>query len=377
MSCAADRLMPAIEDIYAAAASFDRWPAALTRIADTLGAEDASLGAIAPHGTPWIFAPRTDPAFMASYPQYHAGNAVLHAITTRGVGAAVTDEMVMPRRERIRSGYYNEWSRPQGYKNKLGGAVLQEGGWQTMLTLPGRRPFAADAVRAFQALSPHVARAVQINIQLAQGSLDSEVTARLLREMDSAALVVDADGRLLFANAAAEGLFKPGEGLSLEQGILRARQPLAAALLGRLIGACARGGVDDAGGSFSIKCAAGGAVATMTRHFQVTPMRGMARAAATSAGLPALLAPGVPAALIIERKPAARRSLSALQLSNRYGLTPAEARFAVEIARGDGKHAAAARCGITYATARSHLSRVFDKTGVRRQAELARLVMGA
>lgn len=216
--------------------------------------------------------------------------------------------------------------------------MLQEGGWQTLLTLPGRRPFAADAVRAFQALSPHVARAVQINIQLAQGSLGSEVTSRLLREMDSAALVVDADGRLLFANAAAEGLFKPGEGLSLEQGILRARQPPAAALLGRLIGACARGGVDDAGGSFSIKGAARGTPAAATRHFQVTPMGRMARAAATSA---------------------------------------AEARFAVEIARGDGKHAAAARCGITYATARSHLSRVFDKTGVRRQAELARLVMGA
>ena len=58
-----------------------------------------------------------------------------------------------------------------------------------------------------------------------------------------------------------------------------------------------------------------------------------------------------------------------------FGFTPAEAVFALEIIKGDGRQATADRLGITVGTARSHLSRIFDKTGVRHQAELVRLLL--
>jgi DNA-binding CsgD family transcriptional regulator len=64
-------------------------------------------------------------------------------------------------------------------------------------------------------------------------------------------------------------------------------------------------------------------------------------------------------------------------LQARFRLTPAEAAFATEIIKGDGKKAAAQRRGISFTTARSHLSSIFAKTGVRRQAELVRLLMEA
>ncbi|MGH7247371.1 MAG: helix-turn-helix transcriptional regulator, partial [Pseudomonadota bacterium] len=57
--------------------------------------------------------------------------------------------------------------------------------------------------------------------------------------------------------------------------------------------------------------------------------------------------------------------------------TSMEAALAAEILRGDGRKAAARRCGITDGTAKSHLSRIFDKTGTHRQAELVRLLLGA
>jgi len=62
-------------------------------------------------------------------------------------------------------------------------------------------------------------------------------------------------------------------------------------------------------------------------------------------------------------------------LRQRFGFTPAEAVFALEIIKGDGRQATADRLGITVGTARSHLSRIFDKTGVRHQAELVRLLL--
>ena len=48
---------------------------------------------------------------------------------------------------------------------------------------------------------------------------------------------------------------------------------------------------------------------------------------------------------------------------------------ALEIVKGRGRRATAERLGITDGTARSHLSKIFDKTGVSRQAELVRLVL--
>jgi DNA-binding CsgD family transcriptional regulator len=65
------------------------------------------------------------------------------------------------------------------------------------------------------------------------------------------------------------------------------------------------------------------------------------------------------------------------RLITSHGLTQAEAAVAVEIARGDGRAAAAARLGVRETTIRSHLEAIFDKVGVHRQAELARLVAGA
>lgn len=59
-----------------------------------------------------------------------------------------------------------------------------------------------------------------------------------------------------------------------------------------------------------------------------------------------------------------------------FGLTLAEAKLAREIMQGDGLQACARRLGIAANTARTHLNRVFDKTGTNRQAELVRLLLG-
>ncbi|OWJ57075.1 hypothetical protein BWR60_34395 [Inquilinus limosus] len=61
-------------------------------------------------------------------------------------------------------------------------------------------------------------------------------------------------------------------------------------------------------------------------------------------------------------------------LQELFGLTAAEAGLAVEIGRGDGIQAAADRLAISGNTARTHLARIFEKTGTGRQAELVRLL---
>jgi DNA-directed RNA polymerase specialized sigma24 family protein len=50
-------------------------------------------------------------------------------------------------------------------------------------------------------------------------------------------------------------------------------------------------------------------------------------------------------------------------LPERYGLTRAEAAaFALKVVKGRDRRAAAERLGVTDGTARSHLSKIFDKS---------------
>ncbi len=58
-----------------------------------------------------------------------------------------------------------------------------------------------------------------------------------------------------------------------------------------------------------------------------------------------------------------------------YGLSDGQLRIARHIADGDGLKSAAAALGISVNTARTHLARLYDKTGVNTQTALVRLLL--
>jgi DNA-binding CsgD family transcriptional regulator len=62
-------------------------------------------------------------------------------------------------------------------------------------------------------------------------------------------------------------------------------------------------------------------------------------------------------------------------LGHLYDLTPAESRVVALLLEGNSIEGAAERLAIRPLTARTHLKRVFQKTGVTRQSDLVRLVM--
>jgi DNA-binding CsgD family transcriptional regulator len=65
----------------------------------------------------------------------------------------------------------------------------------------------------------------------------------------------------------------------------------------------------------------------------------------------------------------------ARELEHLLELTPAEARLAKSLAEGKTISQFAEGARVSMNTARSHLKRIFAKTGVSRQAELVRLVL--
>jgi DNA-binding CsgD family transcriptional regulator len=62
-------------------------------------------------------------------------------------------------------------------------------------------------------------------------------------------------------------------------------------------------------------------------------------------------------------------------LTRTYHLTAAESRLAELLARGETVVRAAERLGISHNTARTHLQRVYQKTGTSHQGQLIRLLL--
>jgi DNA-binding CsgD family transcriptional regulator len=104
----------------------------------------------------------------------------------------------------------------------------------------------------------------------------------------------------------------------------------------------------------------------------VTPLRSKARLADVP-----WIGVGTPVAIVTVRDPDIDSRRREANLRHRFGLTIAESKMAAEILKGDGRAAAARRRRISTATAKAHLSSIFEKTGTHRQAELIRLLLDA
>ncbi len=81
------------------------------------------------------------------------------------------------------------------------------------------------------------------------------------------------------------------------------------------------------------------------------------------------------AALVVasRHKPASARA--AVMLQKQFNLTPAEIRLMQLVGEGIEPMQMAEQLSVSITTIRTHLQRLFDKTGTRRQAELVRLVL--
>lgn len=73
--------------------------------------------------------------------------------------------------------------------------------------------------------------------------------------------------------------------------------------------------------------------------------------------------------------PERRLCPSAQHLRTLFNMTEAEARLAVCLSDGEPLRGAVEHLGITYGTARSRLTQLFEKTSTRSQSELIRLLL--
>ena len=353
-----DALLQLIGEIYDAAGDIARWPQVLEHVADAFGAQEAALGMVSPVAVPWLIAPRSDPDFLRSYGEYyHSRNLFWRNMSRLPVGTGATDTMVMPKSELQASEFYNDWSKPQNYLAVMGATLFMEDGWRTEFVVPGKNEFDGEHLKLYNAIAPHLVRAVQLNQRLARAEIGHAGTASALHQLEQGVLLTDANARIVFANRAAERLFAAG-GLKGRDKILCVQAAADTSALQALIASCA--GETEGGGYVSAARSQGHPLSLL-----VIPLRQVVD----------WLPHEQPCAIIFVTDPDAVAPPDAVQLQRQFGLTPAESRFVLEILKGDGIGATAERLGILPGTARTHMHRVLAKTGTKRQADLVRLVL--
>jgi DNA-binding CsgD family transcriptional regulator len=279
-------------------------------------------------------------------------------------GDAVTRSRLMPDRQFERTDFYNEIVRPAGGFHALGVGHRMPTLSSFFAVCRPRQAgdFDADDVALMQTLSPHFDTALRVRQRLGAADLAAKGAWAALDRLHTGVVVADAAAKVVYANKTAELLFAARK-LSLDRGGIFFGEEFADRRMWRLIAACTQSRI-DAGGTIELSRGEQGAGLRVT----ITPFQSerIGFEPGNTAG---------PLALLLVSDPQQDRHNRVVALQRRFGLTSAEANFALEILNGDGRAAAAARSNITVGTARTHLEHIFEKTGVRRQAELVRLLL--
>ena len=226
-----------------------------------------------------------------------------------------------------------------------------------------RGPFTPTELAASQQLLPHLRRAMQLRLLLERSEWQQLLALEALDRLASGALLVDGSGRVVFANRAALELAATRDVIVVEARGIRTRHRTQTRLLQSLIGSAIRGGP---GGALAVARASG----ALPIAVLVAPLKGALALAAAVDGLAG-------AAAIFLSDPERQVEPSAERLMALYGFTPTEARVAIQVARAGTIAGAAAALRLAPETVRTHLKRIYTKTGINRQSALVRLLASA
>lgn len=359
--------------IYDAAADPTSWPTVLTEVADHLGAIGGMLVYVQPgHRSAMFLGGRLPDDLARLFITRHVDNPWTRAMASAPAGQPVDLASLVDRRELLRGEFHADILAPQGADNSLNirdtafGQFAGFGGFGFLLhkrdsdSTTGR-------LRRFERLSPHLSRALEIGVRIGKHADGTRHLARALQLMPSAALLLDAAGRVVHANQAGEALLQENDGLGTDgQGGLQltAALPPETAALARAIAE-----------ALSVAAGSGDVLRSplhLSRPSGRAPLMVMLVPVPPPAFMLWELIAGARAIVLIvdpeqESVPAAEAAGIAL------GLTPAEARVAALIAHGYGGPQAAASLGIALTTVKTHLGRIYEKTGIRSQQGLVRL----
>jgi DNA-binding CsgD family transcriptional regulator/PAS domain-containing protein len=357
-----EKISHLIEGIYDAALEPARWNDVVVGINEFVGGRACGIfskDSISKSGMTHYYC-GADPYYIQLYSDTHSRFDPL--VTLPRFGQVVSIPDLVPFDEYRRGRFYQEWLQPQGCIDAAN-VVLEKSksNCPVLLTvLSGKRMVDDEMRRRIAMIVPHAHRSLMINRAIELKQAEAATFSDTLDGLNAGIFLVDAQRRIVHANAAGHDILGADDFLRSIGGQLVARDAQANQGLRDILAS----EVAIAGHSALTLVAQDGE--RFVAH--VLPLTSLARNGAGTAFKAV--------ATVFVRKVELDSQSCGELIARAFGLTPAELRVLLAIVEVGGVPEIAQTLGVAETTVKTHLHRVFAKTGASRQADLVKLAAG-
>jgi DNA-binding CsgD family transcriptional regulator len=363
-----EQLSELIIGIYDAALEHSLWPDVLKRVAKFVGGPAAALFSKDASNKTGMSAYDTgiEPHYREIYFEKYIK---LDPATTGHFFGDVEEPMatadLVPYDEFLQSQFYQEWAKPQGFVDFVA-AVLDKS--TTRAAMFGVFRHEHDGVvdnevkRRMRLVVPHIRRAVLIGRLIDLKTAEAATLSDVFDNLATSMCMLDATLRIVHANAACHVLLAEGNLVRSVSGRFEARDPQVDAELREIIWSAGLG--DRAIGTRGI------ALPMMNGH----GARYVAHILPLNTGLREKTANNSDAVAAVFIQKANIEGLAPPEIiAKAFKLTPTELRILLAIVEVGGAPEVAVALGIAESTVKTHLGRLYEKTGAKRQADLVKI----
>lgn len=362
----------AVETIYATALSPEKWPAALQAVADVFG----DVGAVMTYRRTdgrfgVIVSPTLGPGQEEYNREWHRHDIRAVRMFERGFllsGDVATDRKLGLIEEHGRHPFFTEFLSRFGLRWFAAISICPEPDLEVVISLQ-RSSARDDYTREETAILTRIARHAEQALRLGMRLIEAESGSAGLREtftrLNMGIVLLDGLGRIAFSNDTAKRFLAGPLDVAGERLAARAA-PDRAAL---------QSAIDSALQSRSDVAATPRPILLHTDQQAPVAVYVLPLRTSLAPAVEQFLARSQAIVLIVELKTGEPADPSLVR--DLLGLTLGEARVAALVAAGFSPRDAAQKLGISEETARTVLKRVYTKSGISRQSELAALIAKA
>jgi DNA-binding CsgD family transcriptional regulator len=282
------------------------------------------------------------------------------------VGEIITTKDILPYDEFLETRFYKEWVKPQRWVDTVTSVLEKSTTSYAMFSVFRNEDqgLATEEVRhRMKLLAPHVRRSVLIGKTIQFSQTEAATLTDVFDSLAASVFLLNGRGQLVRSNLSGHLLLSQGTILRATGGRLIAANADCDA---EMRAAVTRAGEPESG-------FAGEGVVSLTsadgRHY-VAHVLPLSPASRRRTGV------GDAAVAVFVSEAQARTPAVPEIIAKLYRLTPSELRVLMTVFDGGGVSEVAAGLGISEATTKTHLHRLFAKTRTRRQSDLVKLVAG-
>ena len=360
-----ENLSRVIGDIYDAALQPSNWPDVLQRAAHFVGARAAGLliRDADTRSAQAIYTTGVDAKYVELYFGHYAPlDPTASALPFFDVGKIVSATEAIPRKELQSTRFYQEWAEPQGWVDSTYAILDRSANAFSMVSfLRHETAGLADREmrRRTRLITPHLRRAILVGNAIEIQNTEFGIFSDIFNSLEVATIFLNPQEQIVHANAQGQQLLAEGSPLRAVKGRLTAEDSAVQNMLNVSMGSGQPGGAE----TITIPLIAKNGDVYV--GYIVPLLSGLRGKAGELVGASRVIfvhrarmqAPSEPGAI-----------------ARFYNLTPSELRVLLAIVEVGGVPETADALGIGEATVRSHLQRIFAKTGTGRQADLVKML---